>query len=57
MIQATFNAVADNYGTWHNLRREALGVSDDQLEVFKSYVLTEKISIRALGAGKIRVQI
>jgi len=42
MIQATFNAVADNYGTWHNLRREALGVSDDQLEVFKSYVLTEK---------------
>ena len=42
MIQATFNAVAENYGTWHNLRREALGVSDDQLEVFKSYVLTEK---------------
>ena len=42
MIHATFNAVAENYGTWHNLRREALGVSDDQLEVFKSYVLTEK---------------
>ena len=40
MIQATFNAVADNYGTWHDLRREALGISDDQLEIFKSHVLT-----------------
>ena len=42
MIQATFTAVADNYGTWHDLRREALHISDNQLEAFKSHVLTEK---------------
>ena len=42
MIQATFTAVADNYGTWHDLRREALRISDNQLETFKSHVLTEK---------------
>ena len=42
MIQATFTAVADNYGTWHDLRREALRISDNQLDIFKSHVLTEK---------------
>jgi len=40
MIQATFTAVAEKYGTWHNLRRVALSISDTQLEAFKSHVLT-----------------
>ena len=39
MIQATFTAVAETFGTWHDLRREALDVSDAKLETFKSHVL------------------
>ena len=39
MIQATFTAVEATYGNWHNLRRRALGVSDKQLETFKTNVL------------------
>ena len=39
MIQATFTAVADTFGNWHNLRREALSITDEQLETFKANVL------------------
>ena len=39
MIQATFTAVAETFGTWHDLRREALDISDAKLETFKSHVL------------------
>lgn len=39
MLQATFDAVADTYGTWHELRRAGLGISDARLETFKQAVL------------------
>lgn len=39
MIQATFTAVADTFGTWHNLRRDALSITDAQLETFQAHVL------------------
>ena len=39
MINATFTAVTDTFGTWHNLRREAFGITDEALETFRENVL------------------
>lgn len=39
MINATFTAVTETFGTWHNLRREAFGITDEALEAFRENVL------------------
>ena len=39
MLQATFDAVDELYGSWDEMRRQGLQISDERMEAFRSAVL------------------
>ncbi len=39
MLQATFDAVDELYGSWDEMRRQGLQISDERMEAFRSTVL------------------
>ena len=41
MLQSTFDAVNELFGSWDEMRRTGLGISDERMNAFRSAVLTE----------------
>ena len=39
MLQATFDAVDESFGSWDEMRRQGLQISDERMEMFRSFVL------------------
>ena len=41
MLQSTFDAVNELFGSWDEMRRTELGISDERMNAFRSVVLTK----------------
>ena len=41
MLQSTFDAVNELFGSWDEMRRTGLGISDERMDAFRSAVLTK----------------
>ena len=41
MLQSTFDAVNELFGSWDEMRRTGLGISDERMNAFRSVVLTK----------------
>jgi len=41
MLQSTFDAVNELFGSWDEMRRTGLGISDGRMDAFRSAVLTK----------------
>ena len=39
MLQATFDAIDESFGSWDEMRRQGLQISDERMEMFRSFVL------------------
>ena len=48
MLQSTFDAVDELFGSWDEMRRTGLGISDGRMDAFRSAVLTKKFSVRVV---------
>ena len=41
MLQSTFDAVNELFGSWDEMRRTGLGISDERMNAFRSVILTK----------------